>query len=50
VTGAADPLWNHTSATWLRDIALMVALSVVFLIITWIRLRQLGPRRRKARA
>ena len=50
VTGAADPLWNHTSATWLRDIGFMVALSVIFLIITWIRLRQLGPRRRKARA
>jgi ABC-type multidrug transport system ATPase subunit/pSer/pThr/pTyr-binding forkhead associated (FHA) protein/ABC-type multidrug transport system permease subunit len=50
VTAAADPLWNHTPSTWLRDIGLTVALAVVFLIITWIQLRRLGPRRRKARA
>jgi ABC transport system ATP-binding/permease protein len=50
LTSAADPLWNHTSATWLRDIGFTVALAVVFLIVTWIQLRRLGPRRRKARA
>jgi len=50
VTAAADPLWNHTPSTWLRDIGLTVALAAVFLIITWIQLRRLGPRRRKARA
>ena len=50
VTAAADPLWNHTSATWLRDVGFTLALGVVFLIVTWIQLRRLGPRRRKARA
>ena len=50
VTAAADPLWNHTPGTWLRDIGLTVGLAVVFLIVTWIQLRRLGPRRRKARA
>ena len=50
LTGATDPLWAHTSATWLRDIGFTVALAVLFLIITWIQLRRLGPRQRKARA
>ena len=44
VTAAADPLWNHTSAAWLRDIGFTVALAVVYLIITWIQFRRLGPR------
>jgi len=50
VTATADPLWNHTPGTWLRDIGFTVGLAVVFLIVTWIQLRRLGPRRRKARA
>ncbi len=50
ITATADPLWNHTSGTWLRDIGFTVGLAVVFLIVTWIQLRRLGPRRRKARA
>ena len=50
VTATADPLWNHTPGTWLRDIGLTVGLALVFLIVTWIQLRRLGPRRRKARA
>ena len=49
LTATADPLWNHTSGTWLRDIGLTVGLAVVFLIVTWIQLRRLGPRRRKAK-
>jgi hypothetical protein len=50
VTAAADPIWSHTPSTWLRDIGITVALAVVFLIITWIQLRRLGPRRRKVLA
>ena len=50
ITATADPLWNHTPGTWLRDIGLTVGLAMVFLIVTWIQLRLLGPRRRKARA
>ena len=50
ITATADPLWNHTSGTWLRDIGFILGLAVVFLIVTWIQLRQLGPRRRKAKA
>ena len=30
--------------------SICVGLAVVFLIVTWIQLRLLGPRRRKARA
>jgi ABC-type multidrug transport system ATPase subunit len=47
ITTSADPLWRHTSGNWLRDMAVMIGLSVVFLVVTWIRLRRLGPRRRR---
>jgi len=42
----ADPLWRHTSANWLRDVGLTVGLALIFLLLTWISLRRLGPRRR----
>jgi ABC transport system ATP-binding/permease protein len=43
---STDPLWQHTTANWLRDIGLTAGLAVAFLLLTWIRLRWLGPRRR----
>ncbi len=43
----AEPLWRHTSANWLRDMAFIIVLAVIFLVFTWIRLRRLGPRRRR---
>jgi ABC-type transport system involved in multi-copper enzyme maturation permease subunit len=43
---STDPLWQHTAANWLRDIGITAGLAVVLLLLTWIRLRWLGPRRR----
>jgi ABC-type multidrug transport system ATPase subunit len=45
--GITDPLWNQAPGTWLRDVGLLVALAVLFTLITWLRLLRLGPRRRK---
>jgi ABC transport system ATP-binding/permease protein len=42
-----DPLWNHTASTWLINMGAMIALSVVFVLITWWRLNRLSPGRRK---
>jgi len=42
-----DPVWDHTSAAWLRDVGYTVALAVIFTLIAWIQMRRLGPRRRK---
>ena len=42
-----DPLWTQTSANWLRDMGIMVGLAVVFALLAYIKLRTLGPRRRK---
>jgi len=51
LTGAkgsnADPLWHHTSGDWLRDIGITVGLALVFVVLAWIRLLRLGPRRRR---
>ncbi len=43
-----DPLWAHTASHWLRDMAIMIGLAVIFVVLTALRLRRLGPRRRKA--
>jgi ABC transport system ATP-binding/permease protein len=45
-----DPLWRHTAADWVRDIGITAGLAAVFLLVTWIQLRHLGPRRRHAKA
>ena len=42
-----DPLWKQTSANWLRDMGIMAGLAVVFALLAYIKLRSLGPRRRK---
>ena len=42
-----DPLWNHTAGTWLRDMGAQVALAIIFTLLAWLRMRRLGPRRRK---
>jgi ABC transport system ATP-binding/permease protein len=46
----ADPLWTTSSANWLRDVAITAGLGLLYLLITWIQLRRLGPRRRPAKA
>jgi ABC transport system ATP-binding/permease protein len=43
-----DPLWNHSGMHWLVDIGVMIGLAVFFIVLTALRLRKLGPRRRKA--
>ena len=43
----ADPLWTTSSAAWLRDVGITACWAVVYLLITWIQLRRLGPRRRR---
>ena len=45
--GITDPLWAQTSSHWLNDMAVMIGLSVIFTLFAYIRLRSLGPRRRK---
>src|SRR5271165_3934352 len=42
-----DPIWAHTSSNWLRDMGFTIGLAVIFTLLTWIRLRRIGPRRRK---
>ena len=42
-----DPLWNHTPHVWLLDMGLQVVLAAVFIMLTWSRLGQLSPRRRR---
>ena len=42
-----DPVWDHNSATWLRDVGYTIGLAVIFTLIAWIQMRRLGPRRRK---
>jgi ABC-type multidrug transport system ATPase subunit/pSer/pThr/pTyr-binding forkhead associated (FHA) protein len=42
-----DPLWQHTSSTWLRDMGIQAGLAVIFALIAWIRLRRLRPGRRR---
>jgi len=46
--GSTDPLWAQSSGNWLKDMGLLVALGVVFTLLAWLRMRRLGPRRRKA--
>jgi ABC-type multidrug transport system ATPase subunit len=46
--GSTDPLWAQSSGNWLHDMGLLVALGVVFTLLAYLRVRRLGPRRRKA--
>jgi ABC transport system ATP-binding/permease protein len=41
-----DPVWKHASGTWLIDIGLLLALGLVYTIITWRRLESSRPGRR----
>jgi ABC-type multidrug transport system ATPase subunit len=42
-----DPLWNPSSANWLRDMGVMIGLGLIFTLGAYLKLRTLGPRRRK---
>jgi ABC transport system ATP-binding/permease protein len=43
---STDPVWNHSPATWLRDMGLMVLLGLVFALLTWWRLDRIKPGQR----
>ena len=47
VGGVIDPLWKQTSGNWLRDMGVMIGLAVIFALLAYVKLRTLGPRRRK---
>ena len=42
-----DPLWNHTTSTWLTDIGILAALALGFALLTWWRLAKTGPAKRR---
>jgi hypothetical protein len=42
-----DAMWVHSSTQWLKDMAVLVAMGLVFLVIAQIRLTRIGPHRRK---
>jgi ABC transport system ATP-binding/permease protein len=45
--GKTDLLWVHTASQWLTDIAVTIGLGLLFVLITYVILRRMGPRRRK---
>jgi ABC transport system ATP-binding/permease protein len=42
-----DPLWDHTSSAWLKDMGLLIALGLVFTALSWWRLVKIKPGRRR---
>jgi ABC-type multidrug transport system ATPase subunit len=45
-TQAFDTTWNHNGPTWALDMALLLALGVVYLLLSWRRLARRAPGRR----
>ncbi len=43
----ADPLWRTSSGDWLRDVGITAGWALIYLVITLVQLRRLGPRRRR---
>ena len=46
--GSTDPLWAQTAGTWLHDMGILIALAVIFTLLTWLCIRRLSPRRRRS--
>ncbi|MDQ2876245.1 MAG: ATP-binding cassette domain-containing protein, partial [Actinomycetota bacterium] len=44
---SADPLWDHNSSTWVKDMGLLIALGLVFTGLAWWRLLKIKPGRRR---
>ena len=42
-----DPLWQHTPHIWLLDMGMQLVLVAMFIALTWWRLLQLSPGRRR---
>ena len=47
VAAGNDPLWNHTSGTWLHDMGILAGLAVIYALLAYLRLRRLTPGRRR---
>jgi ABC transport system ATP-binding/permease protein len=45
--GTIDKLWDHTPTQWLTNMAVTIGLGLLFVLLTYIVLRRMGPRRRK---
>ena len=43
----ADQLWRTSSGDWLRDVGITAGWALIYLVITLVQLRRLGPRRRR---
>ena len=41
-----DSLWRHNAHTWLMDMGILLALGIVFALLTWRRLVKQGPGRK----
>ena len=44
---STDPLWDHTVATWLTDMGVLLVLAVVFGLLAWRRLVTMRPLQRR---
>ena len=44
---ATDPLWDHTSSAWLKDMGLLIVLGLAFSVLSWWRLVKIKPGRRR---
>jgi hypothetical protein len=44
---APDPLWQHSPRIWFLDMAMQLAIAAVLAALTWLRLRQASPGRRR---
>jgi ABC transport system ATP-binding/permease protein len=43
----ADPLWTTSAANWVRDLGVTAGWAALYLAVTLVQLRRLGPRRRR---
>ncbi|MGB6457619.1 MAG: ATP-binding cassette domain-containing protein, partial [Streptosporangiaceae bacterium] len=46
-TTTTDPLWDHTGSTWLTDMGVLLALALLFCLLTWRRLIKMRPLQRR---
>ena len=46
-SSSADPVWAHTPATWLTDMAILLLLALGYALLTWWRLVRMGPVKRR---
>jgi ABC-type multidrug transport system ATPase subunit/pSer/pThr/pTyr-binding forkhead associated (FHA) protein len=42
-----DPLWDHASSAWLKDVGGMIVLGLLFSLLAWWRILKIKPGRRR---